>query len=130
MDEKLYKNEDFYRHLAHLFYAFAAADRKIVIEEKRSIVASVEKNWTLHTDEFDAKEIIYSTMRKIIEGKLDKDLAFLSFEQFYTHHHEQFSYELKGKILTAADDITLAFAHRNKSELVLLARLGLLFAHA
>jgi predicted NAD/FAD-dependent oxidoreductase len=68
MDEKLYKNEDFYRHLAHLFYAFAAADRKIVIEEKRSIVASVEKNWTLHTDELDAKEIIYSTLRKIIEG--------------------------------------------------------------
>ena len=129
MDDKLYTNEDFYRHLAHLFYAFAAADRKIVIEEKRSIVASVEKNWTLHTDEFDAKEIIYSTMRKIIEGQLDKELAFLSFEQFFEHHAAQFSNELKAKILQAADDITLAYAHRNKSELVLLTRLSLLFKH-
>jgi hypothetical protein len=124
MEKTIIESEDFYRHLAHLFYAFAAADRHIVIE--RSIVESVEQNWNFHFETFDAKEIIYATMRKLIEGKLDANMAFVSFEQYYDTHKEHFSPDLKLKIAEAADNITRSFSGRNKSELVMLSRLHLL----
>lgn len=127
MEKVIIETEDFYRHLAHLFYAFAAADRKIVVEEKQSIITSVEQNWDFHFETFDAKEIVYSTLRKIIEGKLEADMALLSFEQYYKNFEEQFSPDLRLKIVEAADNITRSFSGRNKSELIMLSRLHLLF---
>jgi hypothetical protein len=127
MEKTIIESEDFYRHLAHLFYAFAAADRKIVLEEKQSIINSVEQNWDFHFESFDAKEIIYSTLRKIIDGKLDADLAFVSFEQYYIEYKNHFSPDLKLKIAEATDNITRSFSGRNKSELIMLSRLHLLF---
>lgn len=121
------ESEDFYRHLAHLFYAFAAADRKIVLEEKKSIVRSVESNWDFHFETFDAKEIIYGTLRKIIEGKLDAHLAFVSFEAYYKQNKNDFSPDLKIRILKATDNITRSFSGRNKSELTMLTQLQMLF---
>ncbi len=127
MQDILFFNEDFYQRIAHLFYAFAAADRHIDLEEKRSIVAAVEKNWDFHTTSFDSKEVIYSTLRKLIEGKLDKDLAFESFAAFYREHRQSFSLETKNAILEAANTIIQSFAGTNKSELTMLTQLFLLF---
>lgn len=127
MSENLYFNEDFYRRLAHLFYAFAAADRHIVIEEKRRIVTDVECYWDFHTTTFDSKEIIFKTMRKIIVGELDKDLAFASFAEFYKDNKDAFSTETKIKIKDSANAIIRSFAGANKSELTMLSQLHLLF---
>ncbi len=127
MEKDIIESEDFYRHLAHLFYAFAASDRHIVLEEKKSIVSSVEENWDFHFETFDAKEIIYETLRKLIEGKLDSNMAFVSFEHYYEHNKNNFSPDLKQRILSASDRITRSFSGRNKSELIMLSRLHLLF---
>ncbi len=127
MQDALFFNEDFYRRIAHLFYAFAAADRQIRVEEKKSIVKAVEKDWDFHTDSFDSKEVIYSTLRKLIEGQLDKDLAFGSFVEYYKEHHKAFSEELKITILNSANSIIRSFSGVNKSELTIYSQLHLLF---
>ena len=126
MSDNLYFNEDFYRRLAHLFYAFAAADRNIALEEKRRIVTDVECYWDFHTSAFDSKEIIFETMRKIILGELDKDLAFESFAEFYTDNKNSFSDETKVRIKDSANAIIQSFSGANKSELVMLSQLHIL----
>jgi len=124
MEKAVIQSEEFYRQLALLFYAFAAADRKIVIEEKQSIITAVNLNWGAQAE---AKEIIYSTLRKAIEEKMEADAAFVSFDGYYKENIERFTPDLKLRILEDTDNITRSFSGRNKSELIMLTRLHFLF---
>ncbi|TPN87082.1 hypothetical protein [Aquimarina algicola] len=122
------QNEEFYQKLAHLFYAVAMADKKMVIEEKRKIVLYVEKYWSHSFNKNESKEVIYETMRELIRQQTTSEDAFEVFKTYYQNRSNDFSDDLCQKIMEAADAIATSFSKRNKSELVLLTKLhNLLF---
>ncbi len=123
METQGIQSNTFHKKLAHLFYAVAMADRKMVIEEKRQIVAYVEKYWSHSFDKNDGKEVIYETMRELIQKQETSDNAFSVFTRYYQSQSEGFSKDLCLKIMEAADGIATSFSKRNKSELILLTKL-------
>ena len=119
---------DFYKNIASLFYAVAAVDHKIVIEEKRKIKELVDEHWSVVSDDIDSRKVIYSKLKKMITDHYDKEDAFIDFKNFFLKHREEFSDDICNAILDDADSITVAFSKRNKAESVLISRLYFLFS--
>lgn len=123
MNSKEDNPNKFYKKLAHLFYAVSMADKKMVIEEKRKIVSYIEKYWSHSFDKNESKEIIYETMRELINEQMTSEDAYSVFKSYYQTQSNGFSKDLCQKIMEAADGIATSFSKRNKSELVLLTKL-------
>lgn len=120
--------QKFYQNLGRLFYAIAAADSVVRKEEIASVKEIVRNEWLKRDDVVDdfgsdaafQIEIIFDWMDA---NKPDAQSAFLTFSEFYTLHTELFSEEVKKMILQAAREIASSFKGKNKSELVMLAKL-------
>lgn len=121
--DKMVESGDFYISLAHLFYAIAAVDKRIEIEEKKRIRDLVEKQWKIKIDHADSETIIYSTLKKLIKEKMKSEDAFTVFNDFYIDNRELFTEELKKIILDHTTKIALSYSEINKSESVLISRL-------
>lgn len=113
----------FNESIAYLFYAVAAIDGKVRIEEKREIKALVDQYWTSESEGINSRDIIFSTLRKVISSGLNAEVVFQNFKKYFHLHPEQFDEKIKKKIMDAANGITMAFHGRNKSESVLLGHL-------
>ena len=114
---------DFYKHIAHLFYAVAMADKKMVVDEKRKIVAYVEKYWMVTYDGANSSEIIYETLRTLIKTKMSSEGAFAIFKTYFEEVAQEFSQEIRQQLMETVDGIALSASRRNKSELVLLTKI-------
>ncbi|WP_420321395.1 hypothetical protein [Flagellimonas sp.] len=114
---------DFHKHIAHLFYAITMADKKIVADEKRKIVAYVEKYWSTTIDGENSTEIIYETLRGLIKIKLGSDRAFEVFKLYFENNIEEFPEEVRKRLMETVDGIALSVSKRNKSELILLTKI-------
>ncbi|TYP98875.1 hypothetical protein C7447_102193 [Tenacibaculum adriaticum] len=119
MTEKKF-SKHFYIHIAYLFYSLAMVDKKIEIDEKRKIVAIVERSWL---ETIENKEVIYETLRSLIKEKITSEEAFQKFKAFVIANKEYFTNDTAKKIIKASHSICEAFASKNKSELILLARI-------
>lgn len=117
---------EFFAKLAHLFYAIAMTDGKMVLEEKRKIKEQVELDWAGKNMQSDSAEIIYRTMRTLIKNNMDGELAFEIFQTFFTQNRDLFTDDIRIKIMKSSDRIAMAYAKRNKSELIQLAKLHIL----
>jgi len=120
--------QKFYQNLGRLFYAIAAADRIVRKEEVESVKQIVRKQWLQLdevVDEFGSDaafqvEIIFDWMDA---NKPDPQAAFQVFADFYREHPELFTKEIKNMTLEASREIASSFKGKNKSELVMLAKL-------
>ncbi len=113
----------FFESLADLFYAIAVVDNRVRIAEKKKIKELVENDWTILNNDLDSQQIIFSRLKELFDNKYDKEKAFLNFSDFFIRHREDFSQEIKDKIMYTVNKIAVAFAGRNKSESVLISRL-------
>ncbi|WP_425657642.1 hypothetical protein [Tenacibaculum ascidiaceicola] len=118
--------EEFYKSIANLFYAVSMADKNMTVEEKKSIVKRVEKNWSTSENKSDS-ELIYETLRELIKEKVTSETAYESFKEYYLVHKEEFSKNVIHDLLAASHEISSSYARKNKSELIILARLYKLF---
>ncbi|MDP2542436.1 hypothetical protein [Tenacibaculum discolor] len=118
--------EEFYKSIANLFYAVSMADKNMTVEEKKSIVKRVEKNWSTSENKSDS-ELIYETLRELIKEKVTSETAYESFKEYYLAHKEEFSKNVIHDLLAASHEISSSYARKNKSELIILARLYKLF---
>ncbi len=118
--------KDFYKSIAHLFYAVSMADNVITVEEKKSIVKRVEKNWALSNDA-SVSVFIYETLRSLVGEKVSAEEAYKNFKDYYTTHQKDFSEKTIRNLLATAHEISNATAGKNKSELIILAKLYKLF---
>lgn len=116
--------EAFYQNLANLFYAISMADNSMTTDEKRSIVKRVEKHWA---NSNSSSELIYENLRVLIKEKVEADDAYEDFKNYYLAHKEEFSKETIHNLLAASHEISNATAGKNKSELIVLAKLYKLF---
>lgn len=118
--------EDFYKSIANLFYAVSMADKNMTVDEKKSIVKRVEKNWNTSKDASES-ELIYAELRLLLKEKTTSDDAYENFKNYYTTHQKEFSKETIHNLLAASHEISDATASKNKSELIILAKLYKLF---
>ncbi|MDY0779575.1 hypothetical protein [Tenacibaculum sp. IB213877] len=113
----------FNENLAHLFYAVAMADKRMDTDEKKKIVSIVEKNWIDNTNNQQNKEAIYQTIRELIQEHVSSEEAFNKFKLYVTANKELFTNDLSKRIIKASHSICESFANKNKSELILLAKI-------
>ena len=123
----------FYQYLGKLFYAVAMADRQVRPGEVAKLREDVRKYWLnlddvkdeFGTDAAYQIEIVFDWLQ---EEEEDSEAYFKAFEHFYNEHPEKFTHTVKALILRTCNDIAASFSGKNKSELVLLAKLQALFA--
>lgn len=121
-------HQRFYQNLGRLFYAIAAADGIVRKEEVDSLKEIVRKEWLAQDDYLDEFGTDAAFQIEIIfdwfdANKPDPQNAFQTFTDFYTGHKELFNELVKDKILNTSRNLAAAFRGKNKSELVMLAKL-------
>ncbi len=118
----------FYQTLGKLFYAVAMADKNVRPIEVKKLQEAVRVHW-LQIDEVEDEygtdaayqiEIVFDWLQAQEE---DGDIYFEEFKAFHEEHPELFTNKLASLIWKTADTIAFSFAGKNKSELILLAKL-------
>lgn len=121
-----------YQNIGKIFYAVAIADKTIHAKEVEILNNLVQKKW-LDVDEIEDEygtdaafqiEIVFDWLQ---EYEKDGNNCFKEFSTFYNEHKNIFTPEIKDLIIQTANSIAYAFAGINKSELIVLAKLKLIF---
>jgi hypothetical protein len=121
----------FYEKLAHLFYAIAAADKKVRPEEKKMLHQMVLKDWldlenskdAFGTDAAFGIEVVFDQLE---EKDISSQQSFEIFEKFYHANADLFDDDVVSRIFHTAGRLAASFNDKNKSEQNLLARIHLL----
>ncbi len=123
---------EFYQNLGKLFYAIAAADKVVRKSEYDSLRKHVQAKW-LQVDDIEDEfgvdtafqiEVVFDWMNY---ETVNAESCFTEFELFYKEHPSLYSKKIKQLIWDTAISIAEAFSGKNKSELILLGRLSLIF---
>ncbi|MFT6795778.1 MAG: hypothetical protein ACJART_000916 [Maribacter sp.] len=120
-----------YENLGKLFYAMAISDGSVHAKEWDKVKEIVKEDW-LYVDDFtdrygtDAANQIEIVFDGLMEYTRSSEECYVEFKDFYKEHPHAFSEKIKSLTLKTANAIASAFSGRNKSELVLLAKINLL----
>ncbi|WP_298541359.1 hypothetical protein [uncultured Aquimarina sp.] len=122
----------FYQSLGKLFYAIAAADKVVRKSEYASLRGLVKSEWLAVDDledEFGADaafqiEIVFDWLDY---SALEAEASFNEFASFYKENKSLFTDRIKQLICSTSSSIASAFSGKNKSELMMLGRLQLIF---
>lgn len=125
------KGKELYQNLGKLFYAVAMADKSIHIKELETLKALVREHWLAIDaieDEYgsDAAFQIEIVFDWLMEYGKDGKSCYDEFASFYKEYSKRFTPQVKKLIMDTAHAIANSFARKNKSELILLAKLELL----
>jgi len=124
-------NIKFYQNLGKLFYAIAASDNVVKEEELDKLKETVKKAWltsNLVQDDVkvEAEHSIINTFKWLNrDNEYDAETCFNSFINYKKDHEQLFTKELNSLILKTANGIASSFSRKNKSELIMLAKLNL-----
>jgi len=121
----------FYQNLGKLFYAIAAADRKVREEEFNKLKELVKKEWldvdiiedAYNTDAAYQIEIIFDWLNE--KENLNAEACYQAFVNYKNEQPHLFTIDIKKIILSTAHAIANSFSGLNKSELIMLAKLDL-----
>lgn len=120
---------EFYQALGKLFYAIAAVDNHVKEVEFNKLKELINTEWIL-TDNFNMDglrqiKIVFDWLHK--HDKLQSEKWFNDFVQYKNNNEDLFTSEIKQLILKTANAIISSFSKKNKSELILLAKLHIEF---
>lgn len=121
----------FYQKMGELFYAIAAADNVVREAEYSALKNIVSEKWKnlddyedpFHTDAAYQIEVVFDWFDY---EELDASDCFDSFAEYKKEHPKLFTEERKKLIWETANAIAGAFAGKNKSELIMLAKLKMI----
>lgn len=114
---------EFYVSIANLFYAVAKIDKKFQKEEKKKIVELTERYFSTDVASEQSTDIIYETLRFLIKEEFTSDAAFEKFKRYLELNREHFKDKTIHDILVVCHEIAYASSGKNKSELIILARI-------
>lgn len=120
-----------YKSLGKLFYAVAISDGSVHVKEWDKVKEIVKEDW-LYVDDFtdrygtDAANQIEIVFDWLLEYEKTSEECFEEFKEFYGEHPHAFSEEIRLLIKKTANAIANSFFGKNKSELILLAKIELL----
>lgn len=133
VESKKKLGNELYQNLGKLFYAVAMADHSVHMNEMEKLNEVVRDSW-LDVDDIedeygsDAAFQIISVFDQLLEYEKDSDAIYEEFEAFYMDHKILFTPEIKNLAMSTSRAIAASFYGSNKSELILLGRLQLLFS--
>jgi hypothetical protein len=118
----------FYKELGNLFYAIAAADKKISAKEKKALDEEVQFAWKHYdpsTDRFGSDrafliEFEFETMEDNMETA---ENAFLSFQDYFRDAEKEIDLPTRNRIFNSARHIAEGVRKINQEELNYLMRL-------
>ncbi|KXO01211.1 hypothetical protein LS48_01725 [Aequorivita aquimaris] len=118
----------FYQKMGELFYAIAAADKVVRKTEYDMLKKIVSEQWKdlddyedpFHTDAAYQIEVVFDWFDY---EQLDANDCFYSFADYKKDNPQLFTDERKKLIWKTANAIAGSFAGKNKSELIMLAKL-------
>jgi hypothetical protein len=121
----------FYQKMGELFYAIAAADKVVRKEEFNTLKKMVLDEWKnldnyedpFHTDAAYQIEVVFDWFDY---EQLEATECYESFADYKKENPKLFTNERKDLILKTANAIANSFSGKNKSELIMLAKLKLL----
>lgn len=122
---------DFYQHLGKLYYAIAAADGYVREAEINQLKDIVKKEWLAVEDTDDRFGTDAAYQIEIVFDWLTADKEYNSnecYNDFLAFKKDQlhlFTEDINRLILKTANAIAKSFSGKNKSELMLLAKLHL-----
>lgn len=132
MNTKTITYQDLYTNLGYLFYSIAASDGYVRTAEVEKLKALIKEQWMPLEDSrdelgTDAAHYIDISFDYANDQAMDPGEAFERFKTYYNMDQAQFDVGLRRMIHQTAAAIASAFAGNNKTELVHLAELELLF---
>lgn len=124
----------FYQNVAKLFYAVAKSDNIVTKKEIKTLKKAVKEKWLQVDETFDVFGTDTAYQIEIVFDWLHgKDATaedcYADFIEYYYNHPYFFTSEIKRLIMETSGKIASSFSGKNKSELILLARLSLEFNH-
>ncbi|HLV14272.1 MAG TPA: hypothetical protein VKY41_03755 [Xanthomarina sp.] len=131
MKNKKNLNIQFYEVLGKLFYAIAVADGMVEVSEVNKLKEIVKKDWLLvdktedafQTDAAYQIEVVFDWLHS--QNNLNSDSLFNEFVTYKNEHSHFFTSTIKQLIIKTAHAIAGSFSRKNKSELILLAKLDM-----
>jgi len=123
---------EIYQNLGKIFYAVAMADGAVHIKELHKLKEIVREEW-IHVDRIedsfhsDAAYQIETVFDWLLENENNSEASFKQFREFYKEYPELFTKPIKSLIMQTANAIAFSYAGKNKSELIVMAKLALLF---
>ncbi|WP_339627756.1 hypothetical protein [uncultured Maribacter sp.] len=123
---------ELYENLGKLFYAMASTDGTVHTKEVDHLRSYIRSYWLdidAVEDEYgsDAAFRIETTFDWCLEYEKEAKDCFKQFKEFYTEHAKIFTPDIKRLTLDTATAMANAYAGKNKSELILLSKIELLF---
>ncbi|MBE2229215.1 MAG: hypothetical protein IAE96_01065 [Chitinophagaceae bacterium] len=118
----------FYKELGNLFYAIAAADKKIRPEERKSLHEEILYCWKHHDDSHDRfgsdrAFLIEFEFETLEEEAIKAEEAYQLFENWFLEHGKDIDQAGRMKIFNSARHIAECIRKINHEELVYLVRL-------
>jgi len=122
----------FYQNLGKLFYAIAASDKIVRKAEVDTLINLVKSKWAPidnFEDEFQADaayqiETVFNYLN--LEGEQNAESYFEEFKSFKKAHESLFTKTRKLQIWKTSNKIANSFSGKNKSEIIMLARLKMI----
>ena len=120
-----------HQNLGKLFYAVAMADKKIEEEEIAALKTDIFQRWynldsKLSGLVLDGHQEIITVFEQLQNTNAESDICFSEFQEFFNEQKQFFNEDLRKLIWDTAQAVASSFAKKNKSELILLARLKML----
>lgn len=118
----------FYKELGNLFYAIAAADKKIRKEEKDQLEKEIQETWRKYdhtTDRFgsDRAFLIEFEFEAMEDESVSAETAYSRFELFFSEFDSQINNTTRHIIFNSARHIAECVRKINTAELDYLMRL-------
>ena len=129
--KKAMKKTDFTKSLACLFYAIAAADKRVHEKEVAVFEKIIRSSWSDslieansgHTDQHYQVE---KEFHRLLDKKSDPQRCFDDFLNFMISNQELFPDNIRKLIWKTVNSIAIALSGMNKSELILLTKLKMI----
>ncbi len=118
------RSRAFYQNLGKLFYAIAVADGNVDEIEENALKKMVMEHWIPVDDSYPVLDV-FNWLNT--DQEYNAEDCFNSFVLFKNENEHLFTQETKRLILRTANAIASSFSRKNKSELILLAKLSIEF---
>ena len=122
----------FYQSLGKLFYAIAASDKIVREAEVETLIELVKSEWVPMDDFEDEYQVDTAYQIETVfdwldcEGGLSVDSCFDEFKLFKKENESLFIEKRKQLIWKTCNAIANSFSGKNKSEIIILARLKMI----
>jgi hypothetical protein len=125
MEYVYHYSDQFYLHVAKLFYSIAYIDGQIRTEEVQELEYSLRKEWQ---HKYQGKSRVVDEILKhfylLQEEHRSADENFYEFLQYKKENEELFSIPMRNTLWEVSCAIADRVHKKNKSELILLVNLG------